>query len=297
MKKGLSLVLAAALCVAAMTGCGSSSKETKAETAAETTAETAAETDEETSGAAEAGTKLTVAASPTPHAEILNAAKEMMAEKGIELEVIEFTDYVQPNKVVDAGDVDANYFQHFPYLENFNEEQGTKLVSAGSIHYEPLGIYPGKSNDLANIADGAEIIVPNDATNEARALLLLETNGVITLKEGAGLNATANDIAENPHSVKIVEMEAAQIARAVEDADFVVLNGNYALQANFNVETDALAKEEADSEAAQTYGNIIAVREGDEERPEIKTLVEVLKSDEIKSFIETTYEGAVLPLD
>lgn len=160
--------------------------------------ETAAETGEETSGDAEAGTKLTVAASPTPHAEILNAAKEMMAEKGIELEVIEFTDYVQPNKVVDAGDVDANYFQHFPYLENFNEEQGTKLVSAGSIHYEPLGIYPGKSNDLANIADGAEIIVPNDATNEARALLLLETNGVITLKEGAGLNATANDIDENP---------------------------------------------------------------------------------------------------
>ncbi len=297
MKKGLSFVLAAVLCVAAITGCGNSAKETKAETKAETTAETAAETGEETSGAAEAGTKLTVAASPTPHAEILNAAKEMMAEKGIELEVIEFTDYVQPNKVVDAGDVDANYFQHFPYLENFNVEQGTKLVSAGSIHYEPLGIYPGKSSDLANIADGAEIIVPNDATNEARALLLLETNGVITLKEGAGLNATANDIDENPHNVKIVEMEAAQIARAVADADFVVLNGNYALQANFNVETDALAKEEADSEAAQTYGNIIAVREGDEERPEIKTLVEVLKSDEIKSYIETTYEGAVLPLD
>ena len=267
--------------MAAVTGCGSSSKETKAETKAETSAETTAETGEETSGTAEAGTKLTVAASPTPHAEILNAAKE----------------YVQPNKVVDAGDVDANYFQHLPYLENFNEEQGTKLVSAGAIHYEPLGIYPGKSSDLADIPDGAEIIVPNDATNEARALLLLEANGIITLKEDAGLNATANDIAENPHNVKIVEMEAAQIARAVEDADFVVLNGNYALQANFSVEKDALAKEEADSEAAQTYANIIAVREGDEERPEIKTLVEVLKSDEIKSFIETTYEGAVLPIE
>ena len=297
MKKGLALVLTAAFCVTAVTGCGSSSKETTAETKAETSAETTAETGEETSGAAEAGTKLTVAASPTPHAEILNAAKELMAEKGIELEVIEFTDYVQPNKVVDAGDVDANYFQHFPYLENFNEEQGTKLVSAGAIHYEPLGIYPGKSNDLANIPDGAEIIVPNDATNEARALLLLESNGIITLKEDAGLNATANDIAENPHNVNIVEMEAAQIARAVEDADFVVLNGNYALQANFSVEKDALAKEEADSEAAQTYANIIAVREGDEEREEIKTLVEVLKSDEIKSFIETTYEGAVLPIE
>lgn len=169
MKKGLALVLAAAFCVAAVTGCGSSSKETTAETKAETSAETTTETGEEASGAAEAGTKLTIAASPTPHAEILNAAKELMAEKGIELEVIEFTDYVQPNKVVDAGDVDANYFQHFPYLENFNVEQGTKLVSAGAIHYEPLGIYPGKSNDLANIPDGAEIIVPNDATNEARA--------------------------------------------------------------------------------------------------------------------------------
>lgn len=296
MKKGLALVLTAAFCVAAVTGCGSSAKETTAETQAETTAETAAETGEET-GAAEAGTKLTIAATPTPHAEILNAAKELMAEKGIELEVVEFTDYVQPNKVVDAGDVDANYFQHTPYLENFNEEQGTNLVSAGAIHYEPLGIYPGKSNDLANIPDGAEIIVPNDATNEARALLLLEANGIITLKEDAGLNATANDIAENPYNVKIVEMEAAQIARAVEDADFVVLNGNYALQANFSVEKDALAKEEADSEAAQTYANIIAVREGDEDREEIKALVEVLKSDEIKSFIETTYEGAVLPTE
>lgn len=297
MKKGLALVLTAAFCVAAVTGCGSSSKETKAETKAETSAETTAETGKETNGAAEAGTKLTVAASPTPHAEILNAAKELMAEKGIELEVVEFTDYVQPNKVVDAGDVDANYFQHLPYLENFNEEQGTKLVSAGAIHYEPLGIYPGKSNDLTNIPDGAEIIVPNDATNEARALLLLEANGILTLKEDAGLNATANDIAENPHNVKIVEMEAAQIARAVEDADFVVLNGNYALQANFSVENDALAKEESNSEAAQTYANIIAVREGDEERAEIKALIEVLKSDEIKSFIETTYEGAVLPIE
>ena len=297
MKKGLALVLAATLCVAAVTGCGNSSTETKAETTAETSAETTAETTAETSGTAGETTKLTVAASPTPHAEILNAAKELLATKGIELEVVEFTDYVQPNKVVDAGDVDANYFQHFPYLENFNEEQGTKLVSAGSIHYEPLGIYPGKSSDLSNIPEGAEIIVPNDATNEARALLLLEANGVITLKEDAGLNATANDIAENPYNVNIVEMEAAQIARAVEDADFVVLNGNYALQANFSVEKDALAKEEADSEAAQTYANIIAVRDGDENREEIKTLVEVLKSDEIKSFIETTYEGAVLPVD
>lgn len=295
MKKGLAFVLTAAFCLAALTGCGSSKTETKAaETKAETTAETKAAEETQASGET---TKLTVAASPTPHAEILNAAKDILKEKGIELEVVEFTDYVQPNKVVDAGDIDANYFQHTPYLENFNEEQGTKLVSAGSIHYEPLGIYPGKSSDLSNIQEGAEIAVPNDATNEARALLLLEANGIITLKEDAGLNATVNDIAENPYNVVIVELAAEQVARAAEDADFLVLNGNYALQANFSVEKDALAKEEADSEAAQTYANIVAVREGDETRADIQTLIEVLKSDDIKSFIESTYEGAVLPVE
>lgn len=299
MKKGFALALSAVFCITALTGCGSSSKETKAaETKAETKVETTAETDAgETKAVSETGSKLTIAASPTPHAEILNAAKELMAEKGIELEVVEFTDYVQPNKVTDAGDVDANYFQHLPYLENFNEEQGTKLISAAAIHYEPLGIYPGKSKSLEDIQEGAEIAVPNDATNEARALMLLEANGIITLKEGAGLNATANDIAENPHNVKIVELAAEQVARAAADADFLVLNGNYALQANFSVEDDALAKEEKDSEAAKTYANIIAVREGDEKREDIQTLIEVLKSDEIKSFIETTYEGAVLPAE
>ena len=173
MKKGLALLLAAVLCVAAFTGCGNSNAETKA---------------------ADETVKLTVAASPTPHAEILNEAKALLADKGIELEVIEFTDYVQPNLVVDEGDIDANYFQHTPYLDSFNEEQGTALVSAGSIHYEPLGIYPGKSNDLANIPEGATIVVPNDTTNEARALMLLEVNGIITLKEGAGLKATKMDI-------------------------------------------------------------------------------------------------------
>lgn len=291
MKKGIALFLSAALSVAALTGCGSSSKETKA---AETKAETTAETTKESGEAAEAASKLTIAASPTPHAEILNEAKKLMAEKGIELEIIEFTDYVQPNKVTDAGDVDANYFQHLPYLENFNEEQGTKLVSAGAIHYEPLGIYPGKTATLEDIQEGAEIAVPNDTTNEARALMLLEANGIITLKEDAGFTATARDIEENPYNVKIVEMQAEQVARAAQDADLLVLNGNYALQAGFSVEKDALAKEEKDSEAAQTYANIIAVREGDETREDIQTLIEVLKSDAIKSFIETTYEGAVL---
>lgn len=220
-----------------------------------------------------------------------------MAEKGIELEIVEFTDYVQPNKVTDAGDLDANYFQHLPYLENFNEEQGTKLVSAGAIHYEPLGIYPGKAASLDDIKEGAEIAVPNDTTNEARALMLLEANGIIKLKEDAGFTATARDIEENPYNVKIVEMQAEQVARAAQDADFLVLNGNYALQAGFNVGTDALAKEEKDSEAAQTYANIVAVREGDEAREDIQTLIEVLKSDAIKAFIETTYEGAVLPTE
>ena len=263
------------MCVAAFTGCGNSNAETKA---------------------ADETVKLTVAASPTPHAEILNEAKALLADKGIELEVIEFTDYVQPNLVVDEGDIDANYFQHTPYLDSFNEEQGTALVSAGSIHYEPLGIYPGKSNDLANIPEGATIVVPNDTTNEARALMLLEVNGIITLKEGAGLKATKMDIVENPYNVEIVEMEAAQVAKQAPDVDFVVVNGNYALLAEFSIE-DALAIEEADSEAAKTYANIIAVREGDETRADIQTLIEVLKSDEIKSYIEATYAGAVLPTE
>lgn len=275
MKKGLALLLAAVLCVAAFTGCGNSNAETKA---------------------ADETVKLRVAASPTPHAEILNEAKALLADKGIELEVIEFTDYVQPNLVVDEGDIDANYFQHTPYLDSFNEEQGTALVSAGSIHYEPLGIYPGKSNDLANIPEGATIVVPNDTTNEARALMLLEVNGIITLKEGAGLKATKMDIVENPYNVEIVEMEAAQVAKQAPDVDFVVVNGNYALLAEFSIE-DALAIEEADSEAAKTYANIIAVREGDETRADIQTLIEVLKSDEIKSYIEATYAGAVLPTE
>lgn len=275
MKKRLALLLAAVCCVAAITGCGASKEETKA---------------------ADETVKLSVAASPTPHAEILNEAKALLADKGIELEVIEFTDYVQPNLVVDEGDIDANYFQHTPYLDSFNEEQGTALVSAGAIHYEPLGIYPGKSNDLTNIPAGAEIIVPNDTTNEARALMLLEVNGIIKLKEGAGLKATKADIEEYLFDVEIVEMEAAQVAKSAADADFVVVNGNYALLADFAIE-DALAIEEADSEAAKTYANIIAVREGDEARAEIQTLIEVLKSAEIKSYIESTYAGAVLPTE
>lgn len=239
---------------------------------------------------------ITVAASPTPHAEILEASKDLLKEKGYTLEIKEFDDYPQQNVVVDEGEFDANYFQHQPYLDNFNEEKGSDLVSAAKIHYEPLGIYPGASEDLENIKDGAKIAVPNDATNEARALLLLEENGIITLKEDAGLNATKKDVEENPHNIEIVELDAAQIARVVEELDFVVLNGNYALDAGFNVQTDAIAKEEADSEAAQTYANIIAVKKENKDSEKIKALVEVLQSEEIGKFITDTYEGAVVPM-
>ena len=238
---------------------------------------------------------LKIGASPTPHAEILNAAKDELAEKGIKLDIVEFTDYVQPNLATESGDLDANYFQHKPYLDTFNEENGTHLVSAGAIHYEPFGIYAGKSDSLDELADGAEVLVPNDVTNEARALLLLQDQGLLTLKEDAGLTATINDITENPKNLDIVELEAAQLPRSLQDADIAVINGNYAIEAGLKV-TDALAVEASDSLAAQTYGNVVAVREGDEESNKTKALMEVLTSDDIKEFIETKYDGAVVPL-
>lgn len=241
--------------------------------------------------------KIKVAATPVPHAEILAQVKEDLNAKGFELEVVEFSDYVQPNLVVDAKDMDANFFQHKPYLDSFNKEKGTKIVSVASIHYEPLGIYPGKSKDLKNIPQGATIAVPNDTTNEARALLLLEANGIIKIKPGAGLTATKNDIVENPKKVQIVELEAAQVARVVGETDFVVLNGNYALQAKFNVAKDSLAKEEATSDAAKTYANILCVKEGNENNPGIKALAEALKSDKVKKFITEKYSGAVIPMN
>ena len=242
---------------------------------------------------AEKGT-IKVAASATPHAEILEEAKPLLEAEGWDLEVTVFDDYVQPNLVVESGDFDANYFQHIPYLDNFNEEQGTHLVNAGGIHYEPFGIYPGTKKSLDEIADGDEIAVPNDTTNEARALLLLQDNGIIKLKDGAGLTATVNDIAENPHNIKIVELEAAQVARVTGETAFVVLNGNYALQAGYSVKKDALAYEAADSEAAKTYVNIIAVKDGNQDSDAIKALVKVLKSDDIKKFIDEKYDGAVI---
>lgn len=276
-KKILALALAGVLVVGALTGCGSSKSESSEK-----------KTDDK---------KITVAASATPHAEILEEAKTLLKDKGYELEVKVFDDYVQPNNVVESGEFDANYFQHVPYLEQFNEEKGTHLVVAGKIHYEPFGIYPGTKKDLKDIAKGDKIAVPNDTTNEARALLLLQDNGIIKLKDGAGIKATVNDIEENPNNIEIVELEAAQVPRVVNEVAYVVLNGNYALEANYTVKKDALAYEKSDSEAAKTYVNVIAVKEGNENSKKIKALVDVLKSDSIKKFIDEKYDGAVIVYD
>lgn len=271
MKKLLAVVLTGAFVVSALAGCG---KSTSADDKV-----------------------IKVAASATPHAEILEQAKPLLEAKGYDLQVTVFDDYVQPNEVVESGDFDANYFQHIPYLESFNEEKGTHLVNAGGIHYEPFGIYPGTKASLDELADGDSIAVPNDTTNEARALLLLQDNGIITLKEGAGLTATKNDIVENPYNVDIVELEAAQVPRVKDEVAFMVLNGNYALEAGFSVAKDAIAYEKADSEAAKTYVNVIAVKEGNENSDKIKALVEVLTSREIKDYINNTYDGAVIPFE
>ena len=238
---------------------------------------------------------ITVAASATPHAEILEEAKPLLEKEGYDLEVTVFDDYVQPNEVVDSGDFDANYFQHIPYLDQFNEEKGTHLVNAGGIHYEPFGIYPGTKDSLDDLEDGDSIAVPNDTTNEARALLLLEAQGLIKLKEDAGLTATKNDIVENPKNLQLYEVEAAQLPRVIGDVDVAVINGNYAIEAGYKV-SDALAVEASDSLAATTYGNVVAVRAGEENDPAIQALIEALTSDEVKAFIESTYDGAVVPL-
>jgi len=252
---------------------------------------------EEASAEVEEKGTISVAASPTPHAEILAKAAEILKAQGWTLEVTEFEDYVQPNLVVDAGEIDANYFQHIPYLNNFNDENGTNLVNAGGIHYEPFGIYPGTKASFDELASGDVIAVPNDTTNEARALLLLQDNGIITLKDGVGLEATVLDIVENPYDIQIQELEAAQVSRVVDEVAFVVLNGNYALEAGFSVAKDAVAYETSDSEAAKTYVNVIAVAAGHENDEGIEALVNVLKSDEIKNFINATYDGAVIPFE
>ena len=312
-KRVIASLLATVLAFGALTGCGNDSapaansgtQETGNEPAAEnnnTDADTGAKaenTEAETGDDAtveEKGT-ITIAASATPHAEILEEAAAILAEQGWTLDVTVFDDYVQPNLVVESDEFDANYFQHIPYLDSFNEEQGTHLVNAGGIHYEPFGIYPGTKNDLSEIESGDVIAVPNDTTNEARALLLLQDNGLITLKDGVGLEATVNDIEENPNDIEIQELEAAQVPRVKDEVAFVVLNGNYALEAGFSVAKDSVAYESSDSEAAKTYVNVIAVKEGNENNEGIVALVDVLKSDEIVDFINNTYDGAVIPFN
>lgn len=273
MKKVLAIVLSAVVCLGAFTGCGGGKDESK-----------------------EQSKKIVIGASPSPHADILKIAAKELKKDGYTLEIKEYSDYVQPNTALDSGDLDANYFQHKPYMDNFNEEKGTKLVAAETIHYEPFGIFPGKTKKLKDVKNGASVAVPNDTTNEARALLLLESEGFITLKKDAGLTATKKDIVKNPKNLDIKEIEAAQIPRSLKDVDIAVVNGNYAIEAGLKVDKDALAVEDADSIGAKTYGNIIAVRKGDEKKDSIKALIKALKSDAVKDYINEHFEGAVVPL-
>lgn len=289
MKKLVSLLLTGALSFGLLAGCGGGN------TGSANTPAGNSETPGTENTASLEGTTIKVGASPAPHAEILEVAKEILAEQGITLEIVEFNDYIQPNTAVENEELDANYFQHITYMNDFNESDGTHLVSAAEIHYEPFGLYAGKTASLDELADGAQIAVPNDATNEGRALLLLQQEGLITLKEGAGLTATKADIAENPKNLEIVELEASQLPVRLGDVDMAVINGNYAIDAGLKV-SDALAVESADGEAAQAYVNVLAVKEGHENDPAIQALVAALKSDKVKTFMEETYEGAVVPM-
>lgn len=245
-------------------------------------------------GYAQAATTVTVGASPTPHAEILEEAARLVKPKGVELKIIEYSDYVQPNVALDSKDLDANYFQHKPYLDDFNTQKGTKLASMGPVHYEPFGIYAGRTKDLKQLKKGAIVAVPNDATNEGRALLLMQDKGLIKLDKNAGLTATTRDITENPLNLKIEEIEAPQLVRSLPDVDIAVINGNYAILGGLKV-AEALAVEAADSMAAATYANVLAVRESDKKRPELITVYEALISPELADFMKKKYAGAVLP--
>ena len=282
MKKILSIVLALAL-VFALAACGADKTPATTDNAA--VSDNPAEP-----------VKLRVGASPTPHAEILNSVKDrLLKEYNIDLEVVEYSDYVVPNTAVDEGEDDANYFQHTPYLDTFNSENGTHLVSVAKIHYEPFGLYSEKVKDVSELADGATIAIPNDGSNEARALYLLEAQGLIKLDHKAGFNATVLDVVENPKNLTLQEVAAEMVARTLDDVDGAIVNGNYALAAGLNID-DAIAVEASDSDSAQTYANILVVREGNENNEAIKALVEVLTSDETREFINETYHGAVVPI-
>ena len=284
--KVISAVLAVILSLSTLGGCAASSSPAASAAASKAPAPSS------TSGLK----KIVVGASPTPHAEILKEAATLLKAKGYDLQIKEFSDYVLPNTALNDKQLDANYFQHQPYLTDFNKEKGTNIVSAGAIHYEPFGIYAGKTKSLADLKDGATVAVPNDTSNEARALLLLQAKGLIKLKAGVGVAATQKDIAENKKNLKFREIEAAQLTRSLPDVDLAVINGNYALQGGLKVE-NALAVEAPDSLAATTYANIVAVRKGDENRADIKALVEVLKSNEIKTYIKDHFKGAVVPVN
>lgn len=273
-----SLTLALALSV---TACGTATKTDNSASADKPKAE---------------NTVIRVGANITPHSEILEQAKPILAEKGIDLEIVKLEDSITPNTGVIEGSLDANYFQHVPYLEQFNKENGSDLVSIGAIHYEPFGIYAGKTTDLAKLPDGAVVAVPNNVTNEARALLLLAQEGIITLNEDAGINATVEDITSNPKNISFKELAPEQLVNALPDVDVAVINGNYAIEGGLHV-SQALAVEANDGLAAKTYGNIIATSPDKEKDEALKTLVEVLQGEEISKFIKDTYDGAVVPLN
>lgn len=282
-------ILLATLALSVLTAC--STKPANNDAAANTSNEVKTEENKE---ANKRDKTIVVGASPSPHAEILENVKEILKNEGYELKIVEYTDYVQPNNALEAGDLDANYFQHKPYLDDFNEQFKTHLVSVAGIHYEPFGIYAGKCSSIDQLQDKAQVAVPNDTTNEARALLLLEAQGLIKLKEGAGLNATKQDIVENTKNLDIVEIEAAQLPLSLQDVDLAVINGNYAIDAGLKVK-DALVTEDAKSLAAETYANIVVVKEGNENNEKIKALVNALEQDSVRDFMINKYEGAVVP--
>lgn len=276
-KRILAFTLTAVLGLAALTGCGA--KDSSSSDSAETK-------------------EIVVGATIKPHAEILNsdAVKTKLEEAGYTLKVVEYTDYVQPNTATQDGSLDANFFQHQPFLDDYNESNGNALVSVAKIHYEPLGLYAGKKTSLDDI-EGSVIAVPNDSSNEARALQMLEEAGLIKLEKDAGLHATVKDIVENPNNLTFKEIESAQTVLVLQDVDFAVVNGNYALDAGLDVNKDALLVESADSKGADLYANILVVKKGNEEKEKIKALVDALTSDEVKTFINDSYAGAVVPVN
>ncbi len=300
MKKNVTKKLAAAFLAAltigtlGLTGCSAGAGNGNASDSTDTT-EGTQDADTQSDAQAEDDKVIKVGASVTPHAEILEQVKDTLAEQGYTLEIVEYNDYVLPNTALEAGDLDANFFQHQPYLDDFNAENGTHLVSVAKVHFEPFGIYAGKTDSLDALQDGAKVAVPNDTTNEARALLLLEAQGLIKLKEDAGLTATVLDIEENPKNLEIQEIEAAQLVRSLPDVDIACINGNYAAEGGLDV-ADAIAVEASDSLAAETYGNVIAVKEGNEDSAKTKALVDAVLSDKVKQYIQETYGNAVVPV-